>query len=70
MKVNLSHCIKQLPPGPHRVVLDQFLHHLRETISGKHTLQELAETYCLETEEMKMRRAFDTLPDDYEAPHG
>jgi hypothetical protein len=47
VKVNLSHCIKQLPPGPHRVVLEQFEQHLRGVIAGEHTLEELADLYCL-----------------------
>jgi hypothetical protein len=50
MKVNLSHCIKQVAQsmGAHGAVLQEFERHLRETIRGEHTLQELAETYCLD----------------------
>lgn len=49
MKVNLSHCFKQIARSQpfHGAVLEEFEKHLRETIRGEHTLQELAETYCL-----------------------
>jgi hypothetical protein len=50
MKVNLPHCIRQLPRGPHRVVLEQFEQHLRGVIRGEHSLQELADLYCLNEE--------------------
>jgi hypothetical protein len=49
MKANLSHCFKQIAHGQpmHGAVLAEFEKHLRETIRGEHTLQELAEVYCL-----------------------
>lgn len=49
LKVNLPHVIKQLARRApmHAAVLEEFEKHLRETIRGEHTLQELAEVYCL-----------------------
>lgn len=49
LRVNLSHCFKQIARSQpmHSAVLQEFERHLRETIRGEHTLQELAEVYCL-----------------------
>lgn len=50
MKVNISHCFRQLAQSNkfHGAVLEEFERHLRETIRGEHTLQEFAEVYCLD----------------------
>lgn len=57
MKVNLSHCFKQIARSHsmHGAVLEEFERHLRETIRGEHTLQELAEVYCLDQPALKDR---------------
>jgi hypothetical protein len=50
MKVDLPHLIRQLEHAApaHWAALTQFEHHLREVIAGKHSLQELAQTYRLD----------------------
>jgi hypothetical protein len=54
MRVSLpglfANVVRELPVeerGQYRFVLDEVLQHLRETIAGKHTLDEFAEHYCL-----------------------
>lgn len=50
LKVNLPHVIRQVArlSPTHGAALEEFERHLRETIRGDHTLQELAEVYCLD----------------------
>lgn len=52
MRVNLPQCFKQIARTmpSHGATLEQFLQHLRETISGEHTMQELVTTYCLDAD--------------------
>jgi len=54
MRVSLpglfANIVRCLPPderGQYSFALDEVLTHLRETISGEHTLDEFAEHYCL-----------------------
>jgi hypothetical protein len=54
MRVSLpglfANVVSELPldvAGYYKFGLDEFLKHLRETIAGEHTLDELAEHYCL-----------------------
>lgn len=50
LKINLPHVLKQVAKymPMHGATLEEFEKHLRETIRGEHTLQELAEVYCLD----------------------
>lgn len=49
LRVNLPHVIMQVGriSPTHGAALEEFERHLRETVQGKHTLQELAEVYCI-----------------------
>lgn len=68
LKVDLSHVFAQVKRSmpQHGATLQEFEKHLRETVRGEHTLQELAEVYCLEKpepSEVTVRRERDAWPD-------